>query len=414
MAKLHCLGGSQEVGRSAFLLETDKRLLLDYGIKVFDATGQPRFPAPFDGNADAVLLSHAHLDHSGFIPSLQKGQRMRWFATPPTKDICEILWKDSMKIMADRLPYGAQEYKQALRNWMPVSYGNKMQLGQTQYRFLDAGHICGSSLIELIHDKKAIVYTGDFKMEESRMHKGAKAVEDVDTVIIDSTYALKEHPDRKALEQRLADEIEDVISEGGNMLLPAFSLGRTQELISIVRAYNPNVPIFVDGMGKAITSIYSKYHKYIRDPGKFRRDVSTVRMVNGPFDRREATRYPSVIITSAGMMEGGPILNYLVNTNAQSKLIFTGYNVEGCNGWKMLNKGFVTINGRDLEVALPAEYLDFSAHAGKSDIMNFIKWANPSKVVVVHTDSGPAFEQELKENYGFDAVAPKIGDVIEL
>lgn len=414
MATLHCLGASQEVGRSAFLLETDKRILLDYGLKVFDLSGEPKYPISLPVRPDVMLLSHAHLDHSGFIPHLYKDQKLRWYGTPPTREICEILWRDSMKIMGENLPYTVNHFQQALRNWNSIAYGQQLSLGETTARFFDAGHIAGSSMIELVHKNRAIVYTGDFKMEETRMHKGAKPIEDVGAVIIDCTYGLREHPDRRGLEKKLADEISETVSEGGSIVFPAFSLGRTQELISIVRAYNKTVPIFVDGMGRSITNVYAKYHKYIKDPIKFKKDISTVTMINDPRDRKFATRTPSVVITSAGMMEGGPVLEYVVNVNSRSKLIFTGYNVEGTNGWKLLNKGYITLNSRDLEVSLPAEYLDFSAHASRTDILNFIKWANPEKIVVIHTDVGKEFERELREDFGFDAVAPAVGDKIEL
>jgi putative mRNA 3-end processing factor len=414
MATLHCLGASQEVGRSAFLLETDKRILLDYGIKVFDISGEPKYPLDFGHAIDAALITHAHLDHSGFVPALYRNQKIRWFATPPTREICNILWKDSMKIMREKLPYGAQHYQQALRNWAPVSYGQHVRIGQTFCRFLDAGHILGSAMIEIEYNKRVIAYTGDFKAEETKMHNGAKPIEDVDVLIIDSTYALKEHPNRKNLEEKLADEISETISNGGNVILPAFAAGRTQELISIIRAHNKNVPVFVDGMGKSITQIYLKYKKYIKDAVRFKKDVNSVYIVSNPRERIAAIRSPSVIITTAGMMEGGPVLDYLINVNSKSKIIFTGFNVEGTNGWKLLNKGYITLNGRDLEVSLPVEYFDFSAHASRTDILNFIKWANPEKIVIVHTDFGKEFERELCEDFGYDAVAPKLGDKIEL
>ncbi len=413
MTTLHCFGAGQEVGRSSFLLETDKRILLDHGIKVFDLDGKPKFPIESPA-VDVALITHAHLDHSGFLPNLYVGSKTKWFATPPTRDIAKILWMDSLKISGDQLPYNTMHCYQALRHLVPLSYGVSIEIGSSSFRFLDAGHISGSSMIELEYNNRKIVYTGDFKMEETKMHKGAKPVEDVDVVIIDSTYGLREHPERQLLERKLADEIDEIIAEGGAVLLPAFSVGRTQELIGIVRAHNKTVPVFVDGMGKIVTATYLKHQKYIKDVNRFRKDVNTVHMVETPRERRYATQIPSVIISSAGMMQGGQALNYLLNINARSKIIFTGFNVDGTNGWKLLNKNYVTINGRDLEVSLPVEYLDFSAHASRSDILNFIKWANPEKIVVVHTDTGKKFEQELREDFGFDAVAPKVGEKIDI
>ncbi|HLC69042.1 MAG TPA: MBL fold metallo-hydrolase [Candidatus Bilamarchaeaceae archaeon] len=411
MTTLHCLGASQEVGRSAFLLETDKRLLLDYGIKIFGEGGKPQYPLPVE-TLDAAIISHAHLDHSGFVPHLYTFSQVKWYATPPTRDICEVLFADSMKIMGDELPYRLPHYKKAFKHWQPMLYQKPVHLGNTIFQAHDAGHIAGSAMIDINYQGKRVLYTGDFKMETTRMHAGAKPVEDVHTLIIDSTYARREHPERKSLEGQLIDEVEETLENDGHVLLPAFAVGRTQELIRLIRSYNSHVPVFVDGMGRTIAQIYLRNKQYIRDGMQFKKELRSVRMIEHPSMRKKVTHSPCVIITSAGMMEGGPVLGYLTNLNPNSKIILTGYAVEGTNAWKLLNKGYVTINEFDLEVGLPVEYLDLSAHAGKSDIMNFIQHANPEKIVIVHSDAAKEFEAELR-GQGFDAVAPAPGDKIE-
>ncbi|HIH22938.1 TPA: MBL fold metallo-hydrolase [Candidatus Micrarchaeota archaeon] len=423
--ELHCLGASREVGRSAFLLKTDKNLLLDYGLKIFDKSGQPQFPEPFSEKIDAMILSHAHLDHSGFIPHLYSGSgsgnnpsnpshNLKWFSTPPTRDLCEILWPDSMKIMGDTLPYKTREYHLALKHWVPVAYERRISFGETQMTLSDAGHIAGAALVELEYHDKVVLYTGDFKNSPTRLHGGVAYDYDVNTLIMDSTYAKREHPDRKKLEQKLMDEIHETTDNGGTALLPAFSLGRSQELISIIRAHDRHIPIYLDGMGKDISLIYARYPGYISDVKKFRKDLSTVVSVRKNHQRMEATREPAVIVSSAGMMEGGPVLGYVVRLNPNSKIILTGYSVEGSNAWRLLNENALIINGNRLEAEFPVEYLDFSAHAGRSDLLNMIKSTNPEKIVLVHGDSTEEFERELKEDFGLDAVAPKLGDVIKL
>jgi putative mRNA 3-end processing factor len=413
MLTLNCLGASQEVGRSAFLLETDKRLLLDYGIKIFGKDAQPEYPLPVK-HLDAAIISHAHMDHSGFVPHLYTFSNVNWYTTPPSKEICELLFSDSMKIMGDNLPYNSSHYKKAFKQWRPMTYGKTINIGQTSFRPLDAGHILGSAMIDLTYEGKRVLYTGDFKMEPTRMHMGAKFVEDVNMLIIDSTYGIKEHPDRKELENEIVDEVKETLGQGGHVLMPAFSVGRTQELIRLIRGYNRDVPIFVDGMGRKITRIYESHKNYIRDGHSFKKDVGSVQMITHPKMRSRATHQPCVIITSAGMMEGGPVLGYLHNLNPNSKIILSGYAVEGTNAWKLVNKGFVTIDEMDLDVSLPVEQKDLSAHAGRSEILNFIKHANPEKIVIVHSDAGPEFEKELKEDFGYDAVAPKPGDKIQI
>lgn len=409
MEFVECLGASREVGRSAFMLHTDKNIILDYGIKIFDESGQPKFPLETLLKPDFAVLSHAHLDHSGCIPSLYKENKIRWYATPPTKDICEILWQDSMKIMGDDLHYNVSHFKKALKYWSPLLYGQTIQSGETRIRLLDAGHIAGSAMIELEYREKTLLYTGDFKCEDTFMHKGAKYIDGVDILMIESTYAKREHPNRKKLEKKFMNEVYETLEDGGNVLLPSFALGRTQELIALIRHYDREMPVFVDGMGREITKIYLKYPKYIRDADSFKKQARSVTMVGSIGDKKIATRKPSVIISSAGMMNGGPVINYLFNLNSRSKVIFTGYCVEGTNGWKLQNKGYITKNEEDLQVDLPVEYLDFSAHAGRSDILNFIKKANPEKILLVHGDKPEEFAQELKEE-GHDALAPLPGE----
>lgn len=412
MVSLDCLGASGEVGRSAFMLHTDKKILLDYGVKIFDETGRPKFPTE-DIRPDLAIITHAHLDHSGFVPALYKHSKIRWFATPPTEEICEILWKDSMKIMGKELPYQLDHFKRALSHWSPITNGQTQTFGKTKITPHDAGHIAGASMIAAEYEDKKIVYTGDFKTGDTQLHKGAKPIKDVDLLIMESTYANREHPDRNEAEQQINREIRETVEDGGTVLFPAFSLGRTQELIAMIRRYNQDVPIFLDGMGRTITNLYLKYGKYVRDIHFFKKAVSSVRFIEDMGDRKEAARTPGVIVTSAGMMMGGPILNYLFNVNNRSKVIFTGYNVEGTNGWTLLNKGFITKDEQQLTVDLPVEYMDLSAHAGRSELLGFIREANPEKIVLVHGDKPEEFAEELKAA-GYNAVAPKLGDKIAI
>jgi len=411
---IDCLGASREVGRSAFLVHTDRDIMLDYGIKIFDQSGHAKYPIETPDEPDFVVLSHAHLDHSGSLPTLYKRNKVRWYSTPPTYDICEILWQDNMKIMGDELEYGLGEFNKALKYWSPLLYNQTIQSGETRVTLRDAGHISGAALVELEYKERTFLYTGDFKCGDTYMHKGAKFVEDVDVLMIESTYANREHPPRKELEARFMEEIHETLENGGNVLLPSFALGRTQELISVIRTHDADIPVFVDGMGRDISSIYLKHPKYIRDANEFRKHVRSVEMVQGLGDRKRATHEPSVIISSSGMMNGGPVLSYLFNMNTESKLIFTGYCVEGTNGWMLQNKGVIVKDEQELAVDLPIEYLDFSAHAGRKDLLDFIKHADPEKVLLVHGDKPQDFASELKEEHGYDALAPLPGERIML
>jgi len=409
-----CLGASREVGRSAFMVHTDKNFLLDYGIKIFDASGQPTYPLGAPVKPDFAILSHAHLDHSGSLPILYNKHKIHWYATPPTVDICELLWKDNMKIMGDALPYGVPEYKKALKAWTPLLDGQTMQTGDTRIGMRDAGHIAGASMVEVEYNDRVFLYTGDFKCGDTHMHKGAKFVKDVDVLMIETTYYNREHPPRRELEAQFMEGIRETLENGGNVLLPSFALGRTQELIATIRKHDKDVPVYVDGMGRDISKIYLKYPNYIRDAASFGKALRSVNLIEDMSGRKLATRNPSVIISTSGMMNGGPVLDYLFNLNSKSKLVFTGYCVEGTNGWTLQNEGYITKDEQQLQVDMPVEYMDFSAHAGRADLLAFIKNANPEKVLLVHGDNPQEFAKELKEQHGYNALAPLPGERVML
>ncbi len=414
---LHCLGASGEVGRSAFVLQTDKRVLLDYGVKIFDEAGKPTYPLKIeDIHLEAAFISHAHLDHSGFVPNIYSFSKIPWYGTPPTYDIADILWKDSMKIQGEELPWRNAHYKKALKYWHPLMYNHKVGVGETSFEFRDAGHIAGAAMIDVNFRGRRVLYTGDFKSEKTRLHEGAKHLEEkVDTLIIESTYSDREHPERKSLEKKFSDEIYETINEGGTVLCPAFAVGRSQELIRIIRAHRRDVPIYLDGMAREVARVYMKYKRYLRDYEGFVQDMGSITLVESIEDRKNATEGGSVIVSTAGMMEGGPAVNYVKYLNRESKIIFTGYCVEGTNGWLLQNKGQLRVDKNTLEVGLPVEYFDFSAHAGRGDLMELVKETEPEKIVCVHGDVQRTigFAEELTE-MGYDAVAPKQGDKVAL
>ncbi|MDD5023298.1 MAG: MBL fold metallo-hydrolase, partial [Candidatus ainarchaeum sp.] len=298
----------------------------------------------------------------------------------------------------------------------PTFYNKEMSFGKTKVVYKDAGHILGSSMIDITYENKRILYTGDFKLDETRLHKGAEYLEDINILIVEGTYAIRDHPNRKEIEKKLIETIEETTENKGQVLMPAFALGRSQELISVLGSHKINVPVFLDGMSKAVTDIYLKYPYYLKDFGNFQKSADSIEFVTSPQVRKQATKKPGVIISTAGMMEGGPVLNYLSNLHPNSKIVFSGYNVEGTNGWRLLNQGKIIRDGYELDVSIPTEYLDFSAHVGRSDLLKFIKKANPEKIVIVHADPGVSdtFTSELNEELGFNAVAPNTGDVIEL
>jgi putative mRNA 3-end processing factor len=300
-------------------------------------------------------------------------------------------------------------------HWHPILYNQEVYNQGIKFSFHDAGHILGSSTIRMDFGEKKVIYSGDYKGSATALHEPLKHPGEADVVITEGTYSLKDHQPRREAEQMLMDHIHETLDNGGNVLIPAFAIGRTQEMITIIKRYDKNIPVYVDGMGKQITKIYDKYPNYLRDFESFASAVDQCKIVENGRMRKKASNQGNVIVSTAGMMEGGPALQYLSQMPPNSKVILTGYQVEGTNGRYLLDDGKIKndMGTGFLNVDIEVEYLDFSAHAGKSELVDFVKRANPQKVVVVHSDHAKEFAQSLKDEEGMDAVSIKTGEVIE-
>ena len=397
------MGGAGEVGRSGILVDNGYRVLLDYGIKIHNET---EYPLKVKGGLDAVVISHAHLDHSGFLPAIYDHYACPFFATYPTALLAELLIKDSIKIQ-ERIPFRSSSYKRAFKHYSPLEYNTGFDVEGAKLTLYDAGHITGSSLVKL-EMGKALLYTGDFKLEPTRMEKGAD-IPKADILITETTYSEREHPPRKELEKRLSAEVRRTLENGGNALLPSFAVGRSQELLQILYDLNNEATVYVDGMAKTASELVRQCPRFVKNFKEYEASLGWAEFVDSREQRAKALKEPSVIITTAGMLEGGPVFNYLLNLNSKSKIIMTGYCVENTNGWHLLNKGLVYVKGKPKPIETPVEYMDFSAHAGRGDLLELIKRASPERIFCVHGDHTEQFAEELK-GMGFDASAPKIGD----
>lgn len=407
--ELEFLGGAQEVGRSSILLKTDSAIMLDCGLKIHD---EQAYPMPPPVPLDACVVSHSHLDHCGFLPSLFDNFAPEIIGTPPTKAICELLLEDSAKIIIENtgtLPYKRSSYKRAMNAFNPIGYHHRKMVNDTAITLFDAGHVPGSSSVLVEYERKRLLYSGDFKLSETRMHDPAELPGEADILLIESTYVSRDHPKRRDLEVQLAKRCDEVLDNGGNVLLPAFAVGRTQELIRCLKAHRPDYPIWVDGMGTKAADIVLKYPSYIKEAGHFRKDLDACNIVRDRRDRQKVLNEPCIIVSTAGMLQGGPALGYLLSLNDKSEIIFTGYCVEGTNGHNLLNFGYIEKDGERVQPAVPVKYLDFSAHAGRSELFKFVEKANPKKVFCVHGDQCQQFADELALE-GFDATAPKMGE----
>jgi len=411
--KLTFLGAAGEVGRSSVLISSQDEIMLDCGLKIHSETPYPVEPP---AQPDFVVLSHAHLDHSGFLPALYRHHTPEMICTPATAAMAEIIIDDSMRLMEKRgeFPYRPAQIKQLHQNTTLLSYKKWYEAGESTVTLHQAGHIPGASFVEVDTGSSRIVYTGDFKGEETKTTFASEPPPaNPDALVMESTYSDRDHPPRKELEIQMKSLVEETLGQGGTVLLPAFAIGRTQELIRIIRSFNRDCDIWVDGMGARVSETLSHHSHYVKDFKRFKNDLDTCKNIHHPGERGKVLKRPGVVIATAGMLQGGPALGYLLKMTQESRAIFTGYCVEDTNGYNLINKGYVEYDGVKIRPKAPWSYLDFSAHAGRSELFALVETLKPKKVFCIHGDACQKFADDLALE-GFDATAPKLGETVEI
>lgn len=414
---LKFLGGAQEVGRSGVLLSDSKNFLFDYGVKLDHKTEYPMDA----GRIDAFLLSHAHLDHSGMAPALYNEAVLPSFGTAPTAELAELLLNDSLKIARKehkQEKFHRRQMKSFIKHYVSVEYSGRVSLGGHSVEFHDAGHISGSAVIllerEKAKDNKRVLYTGDFKLQGQLLHDGADIVKS-DVLITESTYAYKDHPDRKAIIRDFIDKIRAVLQNDGNALLPVFAVGRGQEILAMLYEGGLADSVYVDGMVKAATQIVRKYPQFISKPDLLEKSLKKASLVVDRSDREIALSEPSIIVTTAGMLNGGPVLDYITRLNDSSKIFLTGYQIEGTNGSTLLKSGKINLDGKTRRITNPVELFDFSAHAGMDDLYRYVRESSPNVVICMHgSEENTKLLAEKLDGEGFKTYAPGFGERIEL
>jgi len=427
-------GAAKEVGRSCIELITQKnRFLFDSGIKLksinesnfVEENKQQEVEYPTWVNdlekIDAVFLGHSHLDHCGSLPMFNHfGLNCPIFATSLTTATSDILLKDSYKIesLIKKMEYGKGNIKRVQDLSQFVNYKIRYTLpnSETHYTYFDAGHIPGSASVLLETEGKRILYSGDINFIETNLMNPADTnYGEVDILITESTYGDREHPGRKETENQLIESI-NIGLQKGPVLLPTFAVGRAQELIMTL-AGKVNGPIYVDGMATEITNLYLNYGSFLRDLQAFRKAISKINFVQDSMQRRDLMKQRAVFITTAGMLDGGPIIDYLKTlwNNKDCSLFLNGYQAERSNGRLLLEKGRLLLESREVEFMGQVKQFDLSAHSGLSGLKNFIKKVNPKKLILNHGDV-PA-EDNLKnyaESLNIETYEPGLDDRIEI
>ena len=415
--KINCLGGFRQVGKTAVMLESEAKrtnIVLDYGMEV--ETG--KMPLPVN-KVDAIVLGHAHLDHSGFVPAIYKRLRPTIYSTAPTFDMAHLLLKDSLKIAKIKnfaKQYALSDIDKMKEHEMRITYGQRVDERNFSLDIFDAGHIPGSTAPLLEIENKRFLYACDFNTDQTRLLNGERIdVRDVDVLMMESTYADKEHPSREETEKKFYEAVSDTISNGGVAVMPCFAVGRAAEILMTLNSFNPDFPIFLDGMAKTATEIALKYPELLRDPKALKNAFSRTKEIFDDKDRKKIAKNPCAIITSSGMLEGGPSVRYLkyLYDDPNSSVIFTGYLMEKTAGRILFETGRFVTEGFDQKIKMNVHKFDFSAHAGRTGLLNFVKRINPQKILCLHGDKCEWFANDLKEQ-GFDAVAPDNGDTVDI
>jgi len=451
--RITTLGCCREVGRASFILSTaETRILVDCGDKP-GAEGEVPYlqvpeAAPLN-SIDAVVLTHAHLDHSALIPLLFKyGYDGPIYCTEPTRDLMGLLTLDYLDVATKEgrtPPYESEMVREAIKHTVPLEYGDVTDIApDVKLTFHNAGHILGSAVshFHIGDGLYNVAFSGDIHYEDTRLFNGA--VNDfprVETLVLESTYGGRNdyQTDQEDSERKLKEIINRAVERDGKVLIPAFAVGRSQELMLVLEEAMregdiPEIPVHLDGMIWEATAIHTTYPEYLRDDLRdriFHEDENPFlaeefnHIDAGEDERQEvADGDPAIILSTSGMITGGPIMSWLrhLGPDPDSNLVFVGYQAQGTlgrriqNGWDEIPMNDRGRGGRGrgntLSLQMGVETVDgFSGHADRQGLENFVKTMNPrpEKVLCVHGDerSVQDLSSALYHDYNMRTFAPK-------
>ncbi|RLI51013.1 beta-CASP ribonuclease aCPSF1 [Candidatus Bathyarchaeota archaeon] len=455
--RLTTLGGFQEVGRSAILIQTkESKILLDCGINPGSNKFNNRYPVfsidSFDLELlDAVIISHTHLDHCGFLPFLYKyGYDGPVYCSEPTASLMTLLQLDYLDVTRKegrRLPYTQKDVRDVVLHTIPIGKGIVTDISpDVRLTFHNAGHILGSVVTHLhigdgLHN---LVYTSDFKFGRTMLLEPATTTfPRVETLIVESTYGSAKDimPARVMSERRLVTIINTTIENGGKVLIPVPAVGRAQEIMLVLDSYIrqkslKEVPIFIEGMVKEATAIHTAYPEYL---AKNIRDLIFNQGIN-PFQsdhfihikdhaaRQEVLQGgPCIILATSGMLEGGPAIAYFkeMSSDERNMIVFVSYQIEGTLGRK-LQKGSVNIrlinDKGKIEIVknkLQVNKVEgFSGHSDRNQIIGYARkiYPKPERIIVGHGEKSKCIglSKAFQEYLRIDSIAPKVLETIRL
>ncbi|MFW5704213.1 MAG: MBL fold metallo-hydrolase [Nanoarchaeota archaeon] len=393
-------GGAGEVGKSCIELQTGgKRYLLDAGVKFVQ--GGIEYPKFLDKihDLDGVFISHAHLDHSGALPMLEhKKLNCPIYMTKLTWKITNLLLKDSYhleKLKHLHPAYVERDIRKVEHDLRFVKYDQEYITpdGKVKFRFLNAGHIPGSASILLEVEGKKVLYTGDINTEDTALMVPSELhnlMEEVDILITENTYGDRPHPEKGESKQGLIKSVGKAIEVGGSALVPVFSVGRSQEIMMLLKDLYPNIPIYLDGMARKITElVLNSGDPYVDNRDLLEEMSRRVMFIKHPKERGElAKKKGIVILTTSGMVQGGPVISYAEKMihDKDNFVILTGYQAKGTNGRFMFEDHLFYSHHQRFPVKAHVRKFDFSAHYGQDEIRRLMTKLKPKHLILQHGD----------------------------
>jgi len=448
--KLSFWGGARTVTGSNFLLENDNaKILVDCGLfqgcEFCDEKN--REPFGYDpAKVDVLFITHSHIDHIGRIPKLVKdGFNGVIYSTLPAHDIADVMLQDSLKVFGigtgeRKLPpiYGKKDVEKTMALWRTLPYGEEVAVKDDfKVTLRNSGHVLGSAIVEIVYNGKKIAFTGDMGGGSSPILRDVDVITDADYMVMESVYGDREHEDVEVRKSKLEDVIEETVAKKGVLMIPAFSLERTQQLLFdlnelVENSRIPIVSIFLDSpLAIKITDIYRKYSDYFNDEAqniiKSGDDVFKFTNLRPTLSAQESIKInnsinPKIIIAGSGMSTGGRIVyhekRYLPDPS--STLLIVGYQAAGTPG-REIQEGAknVIISGEKVQVNARIETISsYSAHMDSEDLLDFTRNSVDTlkKVFVVMGEPSSALylAQKIRDYMGVDAVAPEEGQIVEL
>jgi len=441
--RLTVLGGGRQVGRSCFLLTTNEsKILLDCGVDVA-ASGKDRFPffdvTEFDlKDIDAIVLSHAHLDHSGMMPYLYKlGYRGPIYMTEPTRDIAALLALDFIGVSykkASQPLFNSSDVKEMVKHSITLDFNEVTDItSDIRITFYNSGHTLGSAMIHLhigngLHN---MLYSADLKFARSRLLDPATTrFPRLETLITEATYGGKNdiQPSRKENEARLVETIKKTIEKKGKVIIPVLGVGRSQEMMLVVEQavrekLLPDVPVYIDGMVWDVTAIHTAYPDYLsstiksmifRDQNPFASKIFT-RVGSGQERKKVLEGGPCIILATSGMLVGGASVEYFkeLADGKNNTIVFVNYQGEGSLGRKVeQGEEEVIVDGKTIKVKMGVLNLEgFSAHSDRNELISFVNSVSPQpkRIITNHGEASKCLDlaSTLHKICRVETVAPR-------